>query len=74
LAQQTPFDPFSAVSASATGSLTKPHYYVYGYEGTDVTAAKATYNYSTHGVLYNWPAAMTACPEGWHCLVPNPVL
>ena len=55
-----------AVSASATGSLIDPHYYVYGYEGTDVTAAKATDNYSTHGVLYNWPAAMTACPEGWH--------
>ena len=55
-----------AVSAPSTGSQTDPHYYVYGYNGTDVTAAKATENYSTYGVLYNWPAAMTACPEGWH--------
>ncbi|HPQ29062.1 MAG TPA: FISUMP domain-containing protein [Desulfobacteraceae bacterium] len=41
-------------------------YYVSGYEGTDVSAAKATTNYQTYGVLYNWPAAQTACPERWH--------
>jgi uncharacterized protein (TIGR02145 family) len=23
-------------------------------------------NYSKYGVLYNWPAAMEACPQGWH--------
>lgn len=40
--------------------------YVYGYQGTDISEAKATQNYSTYGVLYNWPAAMTACPAGWH--------
>lgn len=49
-----------------TGSYTEPYYSVYGYNGTDVAAAKATENYQTYGVLYNWPAAMTACPEGWH--------
>ena len=63
-----------AVSALATGSKTEPHYYVYGYDGTDVTEAKAyehtptgfeyspggapIKSYETYGVLYNWPAAM----------------
>ncbi|MCK9320171.1 FISUMP domain-containing protein, partial [Methanoculleus sp.] len=49
-------------SEDAAGS----YYYVYGYDGTDVTAAKATANYTTYGVLYNWLAAMNACPDGWH--------
>jgi uncharacterized protein (TIGR02145 family) len=45
-----------------------------------VSAAKATTNYGTYGVLYNWPAAMNGassstsvpsnvqgiCPPGWH--------
>ncbi|MBW6497766.1 MAG: hypothetical protein K0B09_05225 [Bacteroidales bacterium] len=62
------------------GSQTSPQYYVYGYDGTDVNAAKATANYTTYGVLYNWPAAMAGsasstanpsgvqgvCPTGWH--------
>lgn len=58
-----------------------PYYYVYNYDGTDVTAAKATANYNTYGVLYNWKAAMGSgtgnadgnpsgmqgvCPTGWH--------
>ena len=59
-----------SVVGPATGSTTEPHYYVYGYDGTDVEAAKAqtksTNIYTTYGVLYNWPAAMTACPSGWH--------
>jgi uncharacterized protein (TIGR02145 family) len=42
------------------------HYYVYRYNGTNVADAKATANYNTYGVLYNWPAAMNACPAGWH--------
>src|SRR5690554_404167 len=63
-----------------TGSQTTPHYYVYGYNGTDVNVAKATDNYATYGVLYNWTAAMDGeassttnpsgvqgvCPAGWH--------
>ena len=32
----------------------------------NVTDAKATVNYATYGALYNWTAAKTACPEGWH--------
>ncbi|GET20339.1 uncharacterized protein (TIGR02145 family) [Prolixibacter denitrificans] len=47
-------------------SGTKPYYYVNGYWGTNTADAKATDNYKTYGVLYNWPAAKTASPEGWH--------
>jgi uncharacterized protein (TIGR02145 family) len=68
------------VVGPGTGSETIPYYYVYGYNGTDVTAAKATSNFTTYGVLYNWPAAMAGsassatnpsgvqgvCPAGWH--------
>lgn len=53
---------------------------VYGYNGSDVSSAKATSNYQTYGVLYNWYAVMDGaaasnsnpsgvrglCPEGWH--------
>ncbi len=69
-----------SVVGSATGSKTTPFYYVYDYDGTDTNAAKATANYTTYGVLYNWPAAMNGavsstsnpsgvqgiCPTGWH--------
>jgi uncharacterized protein (TIGR02145 family) len=69
-----------AVSPSGSGSGTDKHYYVYLYDGTLVSEAKATNNYSTYGVLYNWPAAMNgaagslfvpsgvqgACPANWH--------
>ncbi|MDD4501351.1 MAG: FISUMP domain-containing protein [Bacteroidales bacterium] len=62
-----------SVAGRTTGSETEPLYYVNGYNGTDVTEAKAyyhetsaTYTYTTYGVLYNWQAAMNACPEGWH--------
>lgn len=55
-----------SVVGSATSSNSGRYYYVYGYEGTDVPTAKATANYSTYGVLYNNPAALTACPVGWH--------
>src|SRR5690554_4034980 len=63
-------------SEDAAGS----YYYVYGYDGTNVADAKATDNYATYGVLYNWTAAMNGeassttnpsgiqgvCPAGWH--------
>ena len=56
------------VSPSSASSTTSPYYYVYDYEGVDVDEAKATSNYETYGVLYNWPAVMTEgiCPSGWH--------
>ncbi len=47
-------------------SYTDTLYYVYDYEGKDVSAAKATENYLIYGALYNWKAAMVACPNGWH--------
>ena len=55
-----------SVVGPSTGSQTSPYYYVYGYNGTVVADAKATTNYKTYGVLYNWPAAINACPNGWH--------
>jgi uncharacterized protein (TIGR02145 family) len=68
------------VVGPGSGSETSAYYYVYDYEGINVTDAKATANYSTYGVLYNWPAAMAGssssssnpsgvqgiCPTGWH--------
>jgi len=54
------------VVSQETGSYTTPYYYVYDYEGTNVSAAKVTANYKTYGVLYNWPAACSSCPSGWH--------
>lgn len=56
-----------SVSHPSTGSKTKPHYYVNGYEGTVLADAKETTYYAnrkrnnvydTYGVLYNWTAAM----------------
>ena len=55
-----------ATGSEYAGHETDPYYYVYGYDGTSVATAKATTNYQTYGVLYNWPAALTACPPGWH--------
>ena len=64
-----------SVVGPETGSVPTPYYYVPGYNGTSVSAAKATTNYTTYGVLYNWAAAMNGqtgegvqgiCPTGWH--------
>jgi uncharacterized protein (TIGR02145 family) len=69
-----------SVSRSSASSETLPYFYVFGYEGTSVSTAKATSNYSTYGTLYNWAAAMNSnassnlnpsgvrgvCPAGWH--------
>jgi len=43
-----------------------PCYNVYDYNGTSLSGAKGSFNYRTYGVLYNWVAAKTACPAGWH--------
>jgi len=55
-----------SVVPAATSSTTDPYCYIYMYNGTDVSEAKATSNYTTYGVLYNWQAAKTASPAGWH--------
>ncbi len=61
-------------------SETTAYHYVLGYDGTNTVEAKATENYNSYGVLYNWPAAMNGerqsntnpsgvqgvCPAGWH--------
>ncbi len=55
-----------SVSASTVGSDNLPFYYVYGNSSSTVSVAKATAEYMTYGVLYNWEAAKIACPTGWH--------
>jgi uncharacterized protein (TIGR02145 family) len=55
-----------SVSPSSNGSDGSPLYYVMGYDGSSVSAAKATDWYKGYGVLYNFEAAKTACPPGWH--------
>jgi hypothetical protein len=55
-----------AVSPSSDGSESSPFYYVYNYEGSSINDAKSRGNYTAYGVLYNWEAAKTACPTGWH--------
>jgi uncharacterized protein (TIGR02145 family) len=68
------------VHASSPVSTTEARYYVYGYDGTDASAAMATNNYNTYGALYNWAAVMAGepsntsnpstvqgvCPKHWH--------
>jgi len=57
-----------AVNRPSDGSDTELRYYVLGYDfevgSTDL--AKTKPNYNAYGVLYNWAAAKTACPSGWH--------
>ncbi len=54
------------VSPSSQGNNSYPFYYVYDYQGTDVIEAKGTDNYQSFGVLYNFPAAIISCPQGWY--------
>ncbi len=42
-----------------------PHYYIYGYYGNNLDKAKSLDNFNAYGVLYNWAAALNACPPGW---------
>jgi len=55
-----------AVSPAGSGSTVEPFYYVNDYNGFIVEQAKQKTNYLRYGVLYNWTAAQTACPDGWH--------
>jgi len=54
------------VSPVASGSLIEPYYYVYNYNGFNTDQAKASSSYQNYGVLYNWDAAESSCPDGWH--------
>ena len=55
-----------AEGSNISGRSGESFYYVYDYDGTDITAAKSSVNYSTYGVLYNWNASQTSAPAGWH--------
>ena len=55
-----------ATGSEISGFETESYYYVYDYDGTSVADAKATTNYTTYGVLYNYTAACNSCPAGWH--------
>lgn len=54
------------VSPSNVESFTDKHYYVYDYDSTLISEAKATDSYNDYGALYNWEAAKASCPTGWH--------
>ncbi|NLA15939.1 MAG: hypothetical protein GX877_05310 [Bacteroidales bacterium] len=64
MAENLAFMPY--VTNLSEEVTTKKQYFVYDYDGGDLAAAKATENYETYGALYNWHAALTACPDGWH--------
>ena len=55
-----------SVSPPSNESCNKPIYFVYDYNGQIVAEAKMKVNYLRFGVLYNWSAAVEACPVGWH--------
>ena len=55
------------VDSSKEFSYTEPRYYVLLYDfPSSVSEAKTRSPYETYGVLYNWPAALSSCPSGWH--------
>ena len=80
MAKNLAYLPAVSPASDGPGGENDPFYYVNSYNGTDVAAAKATTNYDTYGVLYNWFAAMNGesssdanpsgiqgvCPDGWH--------
>ena len=57
-----------SINTSNQWSNSASNYYVYGYSPVtpSVADALATKKYETYGVLYNYTAANTACPSGWH--------
>jgi uncharacterized protein (TIGR02145 family) len=55
-----------AVSPATAGAKDTPYYYVHYFDGSNPDTAKSSGYYKKYGVLYNWAAAKTACPSGWH--------
>lgn len=55
-----------SVSSVSNSSSSEIRYYVYDYSGSSITEAKNTESYKEYGALYNWEAALQACPTGWH--------
>jgi len=64
MAENMAYLPF--INSIYQESLTKPMYYIYGYEGSSIKDAIQTDNFKTYGVLYNFEAALKVCPDGWH--------
>lgn len=58
-------DLSKAASIDEAEPQREPTFYVYGYEEGDLREAKSTKNYQVYGALYNQPASLIACPEGW---------
>lgn len=50
-------------------SVDIPYYYVLGHYSSNVEEARNSLKYKNYGALYNWSAALLACPEGWR--LPN---
>ncbi|MFA6125958.1 MAG: FISUMP domain-containing protein [Bacteroidales bacterium] len=55
-----------SVAPVTDGSTPGKHYFVPGYWGRIVLEAKEIAHYKVYGVMYNWEAALSACPGGWH--------
>lgn len=58
MAENLAYLPSVSKPEAAATSDGDPLYFVFNYDGEDVNAAKATKEYKTYGVLYNWYAAM----------------
>ncbi|MES1922578.1 hypothetical protein MHBO_004093 [Bonamia ostreae] len=43
-----------------------PFVYVYEYDGSDIEEAKKLEHYKTYGAFYNYEAAVSLAPKGWH--------
>lgn len=55
------------VFVPTTGSDSIGYKYVYGQTACGCMGkARANPNYIAYGTLYNWPAAISSVPEGWH--------
>lgn len=65
MAENLAYLPSVSPQTSGGDLDTAPVYYVYGYEGESPEEARVHPNYQAYGVLYNWHAALTACPPGW---------
>ncbi len=46
-------------------SISEARYYVYDYYGNELDEALQSEYRAHYGTLYNWPAALDACPPGW---------
>jgi len=55
-----------SVDGPAYGSYDEVFYYIFGYNGSELSEARSSSSYSDYGALYNWKAALSACPDGWH--------